>query len=172
MFIIFSQYWILNLNICISSTWVPASHARERVVGTFVFSQTQPTFDFLLFVIGQWTRTRIGRKGIEFMAVSNGQGLATGPILWGDVGQIFKLGINGQTNTQIRCAQIQCKVLQNWVWQRVFRYGNICKSRFRWPTMKLDIKTNKRRNTFHPPVSQILTHWEFLYFCSNIPGVK
>ena len=36
------------------------------------------------------------------MAVSNGQGLATGPILLGDVGQIFKLGINGHTNTQIR----------------------------------------------------------------------
>ena len=46
------------------------------------------------------------------MAVSNGQGLATGPILLGDVGQIFKLGINGHTNTQIRCTQIgQCKDL-------------------------------------------------------------
>ena len=49
------------------------------------------------------------------MAVSNGQGLATGPILLGDVGQIFKLGINGHTNTQIRCTQIgdSAKTLQN-----------------------------------------------------------
>ena len=77
-----------------------------KLFPTHVFTDPLPTFDFLLFVIGQWTRTRIGRKSIEFMAVSNGQGLATGPILWGDVGQIFKLGINGHTNTQIRCTQI------------------------------------------------------------------
>ena len=87
--------WGVLANLCRMARLFPSS----------IFTEDSAHFWSCFLVIGRWTR--IGKKGTEFMAVSNGQGLASGPILWGDVGQIFKLGINGHTNTQICCVQIQ-----------------------------------------------------------------
>ena len=119
------------------------------------------------------------------MAVSNGQGLPT--TLLYCKGMLDKYLNWELTGTQIHKyaahKYCQCKDFAKLsLTTAVFRQRDMCKETFRMFNIQMSHQSEfkkewqKERAIWLLPMTllvlPILTHWEFLYFCPNIPGVK